>query len=78
MAITGLHMIKKNFKIETHNQYQIGFAKEFKGFVEWLNVIYALNQYVYLVNIPEPVQYHIYTLAFPFDLKCESATFNNY
>ena len=33
---------KKNFKIETHNQYQIGFAKEFKGFVEWLNVIYAL------------------------------------
>ena len=31
---------------------------------------------VYLVNIPEPVQYDIYTLAFPFDLKCESVTYN--
>ena len=26
------------------------------------------------VNIPEPVQYHIYALAFPFDLRCESVT----
>ena len=25
---------------------------------------------VYLINIPEPVQYVIYTLAFPFDLRC--------
>ena len=24
------------------------------------------------VNIPEPVRYDIYTLAFPFDLRCES------
>ena len=32
-------------------------------------------QYVYLVNIPEPVQYHIYAIAFPFDLRCESVTY---
>ena len=31
-------------------------------------------QCVYLVNIPEPVQYHIYAMAFPFDLRCESVT----
>ena len=29
---------------------------------------------VHLVNIPEPGLYEIYTLAFPFDLKCESVT----
>ena len=33
---------------------------------------------VYLVNIPEPVLYAIYTLAFPFDLRCESVTYNSY
>ena len=30
---------------------------------------------IYLVNIPEPVQYDIYTLDFPFDLRCESVTY---
>ena len=33
-------------------------------------------QCIYLVNIPEPVQYHIYAMAFPFDLRCQSVTFN--
>ena len=28
----------------------------------------------YIINIPEPVQYHIYAMAFPFDLRCESVT----
>ena len=32
-------------------------------------------QCVYVVNIPEPVQYHIYAMAFPFDLRCESDTY---
>ena len=27
-----------------------------------------------VVNIPEPVQYKIYALALPFDLRCESGT----
>ena len=31
-------------------------------------------QCVYLVNIPEPVQYEIYALALPIDLRCESGT----
>ena len=31
-------------------------------------------QCVYLVNIPEPVQYKIYALALSFDLRCESGT----
>ena len=31
---------------------------------------------LYLVNIPEPVLYAIYTLAFSFDLRCESVTHN--
>ena len=30
---------------------------------------------VYLVNIQETVLYVIYTLAFPFDLRCESVTY---
>ena len=34
-----------------------------------------ISQCVYLVNIPEPVQYQIYALEFPFDLRCESATY---
>ena len=29
---------------------------------------------VSLVNIPQPVQYNIHTLDFPFDLWCESVT----
>ena len=29
----------------------------------------------YNVNIPEPVQYKIYALALPFDLRCESGTY---
>jgi len=33
---------------------------------------------VYLVNIPAPVQYKIYALALPFDLRCESDTCNSY
>ena len=33
---------------------------------------------VYLINIPEPVQYDIYALAFPFDLRCESVTYPGY
>jgi len=28
-----------------------------------------------LVNIPEPVQYVIYALTVPFDLRCESGTY---
>ena len=50
--------------------------------MECFNLIYAhlSVQYLdiltlYLVNIPEPVQYDIYTLAFPFDLRCESVTY---
>ena len=39
------------------------------------NLIYAHLSVQYLVNIPEPVQYDIYTLAFPFDLRCESVTY---
>jgi len=41
------------------------------------NLIVAQLQYIaqlvciYLVNIPEPVQYAIYTLASPFDLRCK-------
>ena len=35
-------------------------------------------QCVYLVNIPEPVQYKIYALALPFDLRCESGTYAVY
>jgi len=35
-------------------------------------------QCVYLVNIPEPVQYKIYVLALPFDLRCESGTCYTY
>jgi len=31
---------------------------------------------VYLVTIPEPVLYEIYTLDFPFDLRYESVTYN--
>ena len=31
-------------------------------------------KFIYLINIPEPVQYHIYAMAFPFDLRCESVT----
>ena len=29
----------------------------------------------YLVNIPEPMQFQIYTLDFPFDLRCESVLY---
>ena len=29
---------------------------------------------IYLINIPEPVQYVMYALAVPFDLRCESGT----
>ena len=31
-------------------------------------------QQIYLFNIAEPVQYKIYALALPFDLRCESGT----
>ena len=34
----------------------------------------SLDYVTYLVNIPEPVQYKIYALALPFDLRCESGT----
>ena len=30
--------------------------------------------YTYLVNVPQPVQYQLYTSAFHFDLRCESVT----
>ena len=33
-------------------------------------------QCVYLVNIPEPVQYKIYAPALPFDLRCESGIYS--
>ena len=43
--------------------------------MECLNEIYTLlSVRVYLINIPEPVQHHIYAMAFPFDLRCESVT----
>ena len=42
--------------------------------MEYPDEIYALIQCIYLVNIPEPVQHHIYAMAFPFDLRCESVT----
>ena len=32
-------------------------------------------QCIYLINIPEPVQYHIYALTFPFDLRYKSVTY---
>ena len=35
-------------------------------------LIYTHLVCIYLINIPEQVQYEIYTLAFPFDLGCES------
>ena len=35
-------------------------------------------QCIYLINIPEPMQYHIYAMAFPFDLRCESVTCYSY
>ena len=35
---------------------------------------YAQLSVVYLINNPEPVQYVIYALAVPFDLRCESGT----
>ena len=34
--------------------------------MECLNEIYAL---IYLVNIPEPVKYYIYAMAYPYDLR---------
>ena len=39
-----------------------------------------LHTYVcwYLVNIPEPVHYTLYTLAFSFDLRCESGIYITY
>ena len=55
--------------------------------MECFNLIYAhlsvqyhdvahLSVCIYLINIPEPVLYEIYTLDFPFDLRCESVTYN--
>jgi len=38
----------------------------------------ALTTVRYLVNIPEPVQYKIYALALPYDLRCESGAYNSY
>ena len=35
-------------------------------------------QCVYLINIPEPLQYHIYAMAFLFDIRCESVTCISY
>ena len=37
-----------------------------------LSVQYILYRTLKLVNIPKPVRYEIYTLAFPFDLRCQS------
>jgi len=33
---------------------------------------------IYLIDIPEPVQYVMYTQALTFDLKCEIVTFIYY
>ena len=55
--------------------------------MECFNLIYAhlsvqyhdiahLSVRVYLVNIPKPVLYEIYTQNFSFDLRCESVTYN--
>jgi len=42
------------------------------------NIFYiALLTERIIVNIPEPVQYVIYTLAVPCDLRCESGTLFN-
>ena len=46
------------------------FHLAIKQFVKWLNEIHTL---IHLINIPEPVEYHIYALDFLFDLRCESA-----
>ena len=37
-----------------------------------ISVRYKIYRTLKLVNIPQPVRYEIYTLAFPFDLRCES------
>jgi len=37
--------------------------------------VYASKKFDNFANIPEPVQYVIYTLALPFDLRCESGTY---
>ena len=47
------------------------YIKQFEGFVESVNEI---SVHVYLVNIPEPVQYHSHAMAFPFDLRSECIT----
>ena len=48
--------------------------------MECLNEIYAPISVctIYLINIPEPVQYHIYAMAFPFGMRCDSVTCNSY
>ena len=33
-----------------------------------------ISAHISFVNIPEPVQYHIFAMAFPFDLRYESVT----
>ena len=43
--------------------------------MECFNVIYAHLSVRIFVYIPETVLYVIYTLAFPFDLRCESVTY---
>ena len=35
-------------------------------------------QCIYLINIPKPVKFDIYVMAFSFDLRCESVIFNSY
>ena len=41
----------------------------------------CLNEKCKLITVsisPEPVQYHIYAMAFPYDLRCESVTCISY
>ena len=32
-------------------------------------------QCIYVIDIPKPVQYDIYAMAFSFDLRCESVSY---
>ena len=44
-------------------------------YIAHLDVQYFSYHTLYLVNIPRPVQYEIYTLAFTFDLRCQNGIY---
>ena len=65
-------LISKSYSLFPYFLYTIklnpylGLAE---GIFDWSGLNYSENTFVF---IPEPMQYDIYTLAFPFDLRCES------